>query len=337
MFQKMGLSNSVSTSLRSGNRKTETYYVAPLLDNNSCPIALQPHSILEQIFSNLDLQDLANLSVTCKLFNDTVGEFLRHECCSSKLLDILNKFVNQNSGLLTQFEKFETDSMLSEMWWCTDSIQERVKGNSCLSRKGMYKMLTKIERYKKALTRVSAADERVGFPHRGNNNYVITEMDDILGREVVRVKSVCWLQVNYTWEDVKPGVYKVAMMIKIGRRFTWPHRSSDMTEWRVTYPGFGVDGIGGVGGECEKLVMVNRDWWNCLDKLQTPTKKVGQGLSVEWVELGDHGFDKNSWIRVEMPEILVVEEGNVSFELKDVQCPWWKSDILIDIIELRNL
>jgi len=286
---------------------------------------------------SLDLQDLASLSLTCKLFSDTVGEFLRHECCSSKLFDIINKYVTQNSGLLTQFEKFETDSMLSEMWWCTDSTQERVKDNSCLSRRGMYKMLSKIKHYKKAPDRISVADDRVGFPHRGNNSYVVTEVDDNLGREVVRVKSVCWLQVNYTWEDVKPGVYKVAMIIKIGRRFTWPHRSTDMTEWRVTYPGFGVDGIGGLGGECEKLVRVNRDWWNCLDSLQMPTKKVGQGLSVEWEKIGDYGFDKNSWIRVEMPQVHVVTEGSVSFELKDVQCPWWKSDVIIDFIELRSL
>jgi len=42
-------------------------------------------------------------------------------------------------------------------------------------------------------------------------------------------------------------------------------------------------------------------------------------------------------VRVEMPEMVVEKEGDISFELKDVECPWWKADLLFDFIELRRL
>jgi len=314
----MGLGNSVptTTNLPKGRKNRKKYYNAPLLDKNSCPISDQPFSILEQILSTLSLEDLASLSLTCKLFNNTVGEFLRHECRSRKLQDSLQKFVNTNSCLLTHKEK-----------QLVGTLQVHLSNDSCLTRQGMYMLLHNMNHYKKTVYRVSVVEEKVGFPHRGNDSYVVTMWDANLRREVVWVKSVCWLQVNYTYENVVPGVYAVAMVIKIGERFTWPHRAGEMTEWIVRWPEKKVGG--------ERHIMVSRDWWRCLEKGQTPSTEISQGLRVEWEEVKN--WRKTGYIKVEMPEIIVEEKGNIEFDFKDVQCPWWKSDLLIDFIELRKL
>jgi len=288
--------------------------MAPLL-NDSCPIAQQPSTVLEQIFSSLHLRDLASLSQACKLFSSRVGEFLRHECCSSKLSDKLNNFMSKNAGLLTKFEQR-----------LTGSLEAQLAAGFDTNRQAMFKLLLNMDHYNRTVDRVSVVQERVGFPHRGNPSYVLAERDAELGREVVRVITVCWLDLSHTWEGVMPGVYKMAIRVKIGENFRWPHRAEDMTEWTARWPGEGVNG--------EKVVLVSRDWWNCLKKQQTPSFEVSQGLSVEWEQASG---SQTGWVRVEMPELVVEEEGNVTFGLKDVQCPWWKSDILFDFIELRKL
>ena len=317
----MGLGNSVPNSSPEGsarerfleNPKHKDYYIAPLLDN-SCPIILQPLTVLETIFSSLSLKDVSSFSQTCKLFSSLVGEFLRHECCSSKLLASLNSFVSKNAGLLTLFEQQLTSSLQAQLAASTES-----------NRQVMYKLLLNMEHYNRTVDRVSVVQEKVGFPHRNNPSYVVVERDDTLGREVVRVKQVCWLQVNHTWEGVRPGEYKVAIRIKIGENFRWPHRPEEMTQWTVKWPGEGVGG--------ERVVLVSKDWWNCIRNRQTPSLEVGQGLSAEWESVKGN---LTGWVRVEMPKVVVEKEGQVSFELKDVQCPWWKGDILFDFIELRK-
>jgi len=296
------------------NPSMKEYYIAPLLDN-SCPILEQPPTVMETICSFLSLKDLSRLSQTCQLFSSLVGEFLRHECCSSKLSASLVSFRTRNTGLLSQFEQ-----------QLMNSLDSQLAADGDITRQAMYKLLANMEHYNKQVDRVSVVQETVGFPHRGNRTYVAVERDDKLGREVVRVREVCWLQVGYTWEGIRPGVFQVAVRIKIGDNFRWPHRAQEMTHWTVRWPGEGVGG--------EKVVMVNKEWWTMIKNKQTPGREVGQGLRVEWEEVkGEH----TGWVRVILPVVLVETEGSISFELKDVECPWWKADLLFDFIELKKL
>ena len=59
-----------------------------------------------------------------------------------------------------------------------------------------------------------------------------------------------------------------------------------------------------------------------------------EGLRVEWEEVNG---ELTGWVRVEMPEVVVEREGDISFELKDVECLWSKADLMFDFIELRKL
>jgi len=385
----MGQSQSAPCSFESEGSARERFlenptrvehYVAPLLDNNSCPIIDQPITVLETICSFLTLQELSLVAMTCSMFNDMVGEFLRHECCSSKLSTSLGRFLTSNAGLLTLFEQ-----------QLAGRLQEQLEEERDISRQDMIKLMVNIVHYKKEVNRVSVVQDRVGFPHRDNPTYVVVEMNDLLGREVVRVREVCWLQVNNTWEGVRPGVFKVSILIKIGDNFRWPHTDQQMTHWTVRWPAEGVAG--------EKVVTVSKEWWTMISKKQTPGREVavghvagqiagrvagsvagrmvggitgqvvgglagqraggavgqsagrvaGQvarhvkqkmvndvedGLRVEWEEVQG---ELTGWVRVEMPEMVVEKEGDISFELKDVECPWWKADLLFDFIELRRL
>ena len=264
----MGQSQSASCSPEAEGSARERFlenptrvdhYVAPLLDTTSCPIMEQPLTVLETLCSFLTLQDLSVVGMTCTKFNDMVGEFLRHECRSSKLSASLGRFLAASSGLLTLFEQ-----------QMAGNLQEQLgEEETDMTRQEMMKLMANIVHYKKEVYRVSVAHDTVGFPHRDNPNYVTVEMDDHLGRDVVRVREVCWLQVNNTWERVTSGVYNVSIIMKIGDNFRWPHTDQQMTHWTVRWPAEGVVG--------EKVVMVSKEWWNMLSRKQTPGREVSVG------------------------------------------------------------
>lgn len=271
-------------------------------ETEACPISEQPYSILDQILSTLSLEDLSSLSLTCKFFYDTVGEFLRHECCPRKLLDGFQQFVNTNSRLLTQGEK-----------QLVDTLQDQLSTDLSLSRQGMYRLLHDMH-YKETVYRFSAVEmkERTEY-----------EWDVKLGRVVGR-----WFRhFNYIYENVVPGVYTAAMVIKLREvNLEWRSPRWDMTQWLLRWPEK-KDGGG------ERIIEV--DCWRCVVKEQTHLgEMIGKGLRVEWEEVN---CKKTGWIKVEMPRITVEEEGNIELRLWDDQCPYWEEGFVVDVVELRKL
>jgi len=275
-------------------------------ETEACPISEQPYSILDQILSTLSLEDLSSLSLTCKFFYDTVGEFLRHECCPRKLLDGFQQFVNTNSRLLTQGEK-----------QLVDTLQDQLSTDLSLSRQGMYRLLHDMH-YKETVYRFSAVEEikeKLGF--------YLTAWDVSLGRKVGR-----WFRhFNYIYENVVPGVYTAAMVIKLREvNLEWRSPRWDMTQWSLRWPEK-KDGGG------ERIIEV--DCWRCVVKEQTHLgEMIGKGLRVEWEEVN---CKKTRWIKVEMPRITVEEEGNIELQLWDDQCPYWEEGFVVDVVELRKL
>ena len=89
-----------------------------------------------------------------------VGEYLRHQYSSRKLLVGLDNFV-KNAALLTEFEKHLTDSL---------SLQLQLAAERHISRKPMHKVLVRMEHCNKQVTRVSIVKEIMlsfGFPPHG--------------------------------------------------------------------------------------------------------------------------------------------------------------------------
>eukprot|EP00092_Neocalanus_flemingeri_P031509 GFUD01034219.1.p1 GENE.GFUD01034219.1~~GFUD01034219.1.p1 ORF type:complete len:331 (+),score=110.68 GFUD01034219.1:362-1354(+) len=305
------LSNGVESPARQMFLEKK-YYMAPLLDN-SCPILEQPSTVVEAICSFLSLKDLSSLSQTCKLFSSMVGEFLRHS--SSKLSSSLDSFVTKNAALLTQFEKQLTDNLQSQ-------LDLSINIDKDLSRQAMYKMMVNMEHYIKQVDRVSVLQATVATCTARIKERVAVGRDDKLGRDVVRVE-VNQLQVGHTWREVRPGLYRVSVRMKIGYNFklAWPRRGEDMTHWTVRQPGG------------DMVVIVSREWWNMIKNKKKPGRELGQGLGVEWEEVKG---EQTGWLRVDLPEVVVEKVGNVSFELKDKEYSWCEKELFFDFIEIRK-
>ena len=281
------------------------YYVAPLIDD-SCPFLSVPPNILEKVCGFLDLPDISSLSQSCKYMDNFVGELLRHQCCSPLVTSAHRDFVRKFSDL----------SSLRERRVLADILRSEPEEE--VSRVSRYRMLANCRMLASVERRVSTCQPAVCVPHRGSG-YISTPPDPELGRNVLYVNSVCWLQVSHTFKAVEPGNYSLSLLMKIAEDWRMPLRSSDYTEWTVTYPGEAV--------ETEQIqVKVFKSWWQNLSDGEVP-QSGSEHLKVRWE--GD-----SSWFHVIVPEVTVRRNGDVSLDMRDVVCPYWKSGLYFDYLQL---
>ena len=173
--------------------------------------------------------------------------------------------------------------------------------------------------------RISVCDSRVHFPHRGNSSYVIVEEDPILGRQIVTIRQICWLEIGHTF-PVTPGIFSVSLRLRVNsENFRWPHEDTDPTIFSVSYPSF--------SGQETKSVSVYRNWWTALKEPWTMPVPFTEGLSVTWEELGTG--ERTGWVSVTTDPVTVTE-GEIVFRMRDVQCPDWKSGLSFDFLQLTR-
>jgi len=287
------------------NSPQKEFYYAPLLDD-SCPILTLHPTVVEKIFVFLNSNEISVISRSCKSLNKTVGEYLRHAC--STLTISLQRFEKEFSNLMTHHE-------INQF--------KRIKSNVGLElrRPEMYKMYEELHAMKKIARRISFSNSEVEFAHRGDERYIVVEKDQIINREIVRVKSVCWLRVSLALKDVSPGIYQVAFRVFLSSDFEWPHRPGEVTEVNLKWAG------------SQSSFKIEPWMWKCLHKNQSPAVK-GSGLGIEWEIVNTH---PTGWVMLSFPCFDVQENGSVQFELQDIQCPWWKRGLYFDFLELRKL
>ena len=171
--------------------------------------------------------------------------------------------------------------------------------------------------------RISVCDERVHFPHRGNLHYILTEEDPTLRRQIASVKEVCWLEIRHSF-PVTPGTYSVSLRLRVSpRTFRWPHRNTDPTVFSINYPS--------ASGQDSCSISVYKNWWTALKKPWTTPVPAIEGISVNWEEL--RPGERTGWVSVTLDPVTVTE-GELEFQMRDVECPWWKSGLLFDFIQL---
>ena len=324
-----------SASCRPGSSSVaikSNYYIAPLTED-ICPILEMPPDILERICSFLNLKDLSSLSQASKDVDNFVGEFLRHECCSAAVIESYRRFARDyGENLTTLRERRVLEEINSRINLVQSSGEgslpvilvspERENGleTGNISRVAQYKMLHHRRMFTNVVQRLSLCDPRVHFPHRGSG-YVTTPVDRDLGRTVVSVDNVCWLQFSTTFEAVEAGAYSMSVLMKVSPDLRLPHRSEDYTEWTVRYPRDQDDN--------ELNVRVYKNWWNKLKNGEIP--QSGSSNLIAESENDD------GWFRVIIPEITVGKPGEVCFEMKDVVCPYWKSGLCYDFTQISKI
>ena len=110
--------------------------------------------------------------------------------------------------------------------------------------------------------------------------------------------------------------------MKVDTDLIMPHRAGDYTEWILSYPG--------ASHEEQLSIKVYKQWWQELSRGEVP-QSGARNLLVEWEE------DKMDWFRVSIREVTVSRRGDLYFEMKDVVCPYWKSGIYFDFLDLSRI
>ena len=290
-------------------------YCAPLL-TDTCPLLEQPAGVVERVLGHLTVRELAAVAATCTALRAAVEELLRHEAASLNLGLAMAAFRTMVGSLVTEAE---------------GRAMGRVEGAGVAG--GRYRAVAEgralLRHYSQQVNRISCAAEEVVVPHRNNPSYYTLRREEVLGREVVELREVCWLAVEHTWEGVGEGRWEVALRLSLLPTFSWPHREGQMSSWRVAWP----------GGEEEE--RVGRQWWRMVQQrldreVLAPREQVIGGANLR-VEVEVVEGRPTRWVRVVLPSFTTSTVGRVTLSFKDTECPWWKGGIAFDFLELRRL
>lgn len=315
-------------------------------EQQHCHLADQPVDTIGHILEFLGVGDLQNLAVTSRFFHDVVIAYIKHKTAAHQLVLSLEDFLAATGGLLTAEEQQIFAGIRREGTRLDELMAKEDLSSS--DRSLLWWLMRERSRFLGRVRRISAADECVHFPHRGNEHYIPVVHDDSLDRQVCRLENVCWLQITATFPQVPPGRYTCSLVLKVLSYCRMPHADNQATYWRLscsdTHPRTG------------------RQWWDCLSKSQTPSAALSDGLTVHvlggptkppgghlddqrlpaWLRMLAAGGDNSQteelpWLRVTLPELRLTETQDVTFDLQDVECPWWKSGVVFDFIELRRI
>ena len=257
---------------------------------------------LQRVFFYLGLKDLYMLACVSQKFNDDIETYCKMMCIRFALENQLVTFVGQQ--LMIKDDEITLESKLKEGKY---------------SFKWLFAVYTKFSR----LRRISVSKCAVCW--LGDERYIIINYNADLKREIVNLKTVCWLDIKKTFSNVKPGSYKVGMRMDI-ENGSWPGYNETGTKIFVQWEDS--------DGSHERKVQLTETKWK---QLRTALKKLKNGNSIKVNEVCLTNHDsRNGWFDFALQEFTTVSDCDVNFVLSDCNGRW-KSGIRWDYIELKPI
>lgn len=175
------------------------------------------------------------------------------------------------------------------------------------------------------MRRVSVTDCQVAW--LGDERYIVPEHDDDLGRDVVRLITISWLDIKQSFASVLPGAYRALIRMDI-QDGSWPsgrEGSNIRVNWQDSY-----------GDHDIRINLPARKWKRLRNILvnnlrRDNTKlKLGNGWTVE-------NYDSsNGWFDFCLECFYVGSTCDVGVEFTDFNGSW-KDGIRWDYVELMPL
>lgn len=160
-------------------------------DNESPLYSYELYEPLQLVQHYLRLKDLHHLSCVSRRFNVFVEAYCQRRYARlAKETDIKEIF----DRLLLNYDEI--------------AFQTKINQKQC-----SYKYLYFVYMSLRHIRRFPIAQCYVCF--LGDDRYIIKEFDDVLNRELVHLKSLCWLDITHTFKQVDPGKYIAATRINI--------------------------------------------------------------------------------------------------------------------------
>ena len=265
--------------------------------------------LMENILQNLNVSDLVSLCKTSKTMKEQVQNFALHYVLSHSRMEALRCFFD--NGLLSPGE----EAFKVRIDECKDPH----------SSNALY-LLRCIKKY--ANIRRFSVTEAIEFPHYGNPQYIVKEKSDLLNREVVHLKTVCWLHFKQILPDIKAGTYEISVHFQMGSDFSWPSGRT----W------------GGNNKSAAQLLVTDENSHDEPPLVQVDVEpeywnQVEQNKFENRLLQGNAFFTKSGkyWNLITMKNVIVEKQTNLAFVWKDIDNPWWKHDMYWDYVQIKEV
>lgn len=267
--------------------------------------------IMENILMHLDVKDLSSLCKTSKKMKEHVQSFALHYVLSYSRMQNLHKFLQ--CGLLNPTEKAESDRITQ----CGDpNVSTSLYFLKCIKLYGQ-----NIRRYS-----ITEADE---FTHYGNQNYIVREYSQLLRRDVVYLKTVCWLYFKQSLPNVPAGKYHVSIHFLLGETLHWPSGRLWGGNNKRTAQLKVIDENGDKDDPPLVEVEMEPEYW-----AQIKANKFQNGLLQGNAIVTENG---NNWRLITFKKFRIEKPTNLAFIWKDIENPWWKNGMYWDYVEIKEV
>ena len=161
------------------------------------------------------------------------------------------------------------------------------------------------------------------FDHLRNGTYFSVKYDSTLHRELVELKTVCWIHFGKQLGRHKPGRYVVRLRVLVNGN----------TQWKDGAP---------------SQLSVNKIERSETGSIRLRTPIVTESFSpVYWKSIANGTFqnqllvrgrvipDSSNWHLIELGPFDIQCDSDLEFEFKDIDNPHWKKGMQWDFVELR--
>ena len=272
---------------------------------------------LHNVLSYLNIKDLVALSRTSKTLKQNVQQYCLHYIQSYSRLEKLQQF--SKCDYLTIKENLDKEKIT------------KILNEDEVTLKSSMKLFKFVQQYAHNYFRRFGIVDAESFPHLGNPAYIIREHYPPLGRNVVRLITVCWLHFYKILPEIPPGKYRISLHFEVMDELNWPDYARNNQNDTILQI-CGNDYIDhNRAGHIFEEISFHPKHWDQIRKNQF--NEIHQHLNGKGFVHKSHG----NWFFVEFRPIEISKETNLHFVWKDIDNPWWKGGMRWDFIEVKSV
>ena len=249
----------------------------------------------QELCRYLCVRDLSTLACVSRKFYSDIEDFCEKICLRLRLKIEINNLLHRQPLL-------ERDN----------TIRNKLIGSEYTYR-WLFSIWNKFKRVRRRSIRY------IWFAQAGNPKHIPIYFDRKLQRDIVEIKSVCWLHLTHMFSSVTPGHYRAALRMEV----------NDVSAGHHVAPGKIIVHWEDAGALHERKAEIMWNHWSLLRDSLKKTKCVNSNGAV----LTNYDSD-TGWFDFCLQDFKLTTTTDVHFEFNDIG---WKSGMRWDYLELKSI
>ena len=167
------------------------------------------------------------------------------------------------------------------------------------------------------------------FPHYGNPSYIRRQPYPLLGRDIVRLKTVCWLYFKKNLPQVPAGKYQVSLHFQLRADLSWPSVGGSSTAQLTVFK----ENVDKSEPPLADVVMESEYW----KKIKCDKFDIGLLGGKANIIKSSHSDGGEEWFFIKFKPFTILQDTNLAFEWKDIDNPYWKRGMCWDYIQIEKV